>query len=211
MDKPVIIFGAKGIAVAALEIFQRNRIVVYGFLEDDAALHGSAIEEITVLGAMEDHGFLKLIGKKCESFVAVENVKERKQVVKMLTELRKVMPTNAIHPDTTIATNAHIGHGNFIDAGVGIGAQARVSEHIIVQTGAIIERGVELGAYVQIGPGAVIGAEVRVGAGTFIGAGAVLVGGLEVGKGARIGAGSVVIEPVKAGETIFGNPAQKVK
>jgi acetyltransferase-like isoleucine patch superfamily enzyme len=37
-----------------------------------------------------------------------------------------------------------------------------------------------------------------------------IVAGVTIGKGARIGAGSVVIGPVKAGETVFGNPAEKV-
>jgi acetyltransferase-like isoleucine patch superfamily enzyme len=45
----------------------------------------------------------------------------------------------------------------------------------------------------------------------FIGSGVTVVGGISIGKGARIGAGSVVIGPVKAGETVFGNPAQTVK
>ncbi len=45
---------------------------------------------------------------------------------------------------------------------------------------------------------------------SFIGAGVTIVSGITIGKGARIGAGSVVIGPVKAGETVFGNPAQKV-
>jgi serine acetyltransferase len=31
-----------------------------------------------------------------------------------------------------------------------------------------------------------------------------------VGKNARIGAGSVVIEPIKAGATVFGNPAKAI-
>jgi len=38
-----------------------------------------------------------------------------------------------------------------------------------------------------------------------------IVSGIAIGKGARIGAGSVVIAPVKAGATVFGNPAQAVK
>jgi acetyltransferase-like isoleucine patch superfamily enzyme len=44
----------------------------------------------------------------------------------------------------------------------------------------------------------------------FIGAGVVIVTGVTIGRGARVGAGSVVIGPVKAGETVFGNPAEKV-
>ena len=50
MDKPVIIFGAKGIAIDALEIFQSNDITVYGFLDDDQALIGTEINDVPVLG-----------------------------------------------------------------------------------------------------------------------------------------------------------------
>ncbi len=42
-------------------------------------------------------------------------------------------------------------------------------------------------------------------------AGALQISGITIGKGSRIGAGSVVVAPVKAGETVFGNPAQSVK
>jgi acetyltransferase-like isoleucine patch superfamily enzyme len=45
----------------------------------------------------------------------------------------------------------------------------------------------------------------------FIGSGVTIVSGVTIGKGARVGAGSVVIAPVKAGETVFGNPAQSIK
>jgi acetyltransferase-like isoleucine patch superfamily enzyme len=38
-----------------------------------------------------------------------------------------------------------------------------------------------------------------------------IVSGVTVGKNARIGAGSVVISSVGNGETVFGNPAVKVK
>ena len=44
----------------------------------------------------------------------------------------------------------------------------------------------------------------------FIGAGVTIAGPLTVGKGARVGAGSVVVEPVKAGATVFGNPAKSI-
>jgi acetyltransferase-like isoleucine patch superfamily enzyme len=39
----------------------------------------------------------------------------------------------------------------------------------------------------------------------------VIVAGVTIGKGARVGAGSVVVATVNAGETVFGNPAAKLK
>ena len=81
MEKSVIIFGSTGIAKAALEIFISNGIVVYGFLDDDKKAHDVEINGVSVLGSTDDHGFLKLIGQKCEAFVATDNDKLRKRYV----------------------------------------------------------------------------------------------------------------------------------
>ncbi|MFT4835052.1 MAG: sugar O-acyltransferase (sialic acid O-acetyltransferase NeuD family) [Marinoscillum sp.] len=210
MEKPVIIFGAKGIGKAALEIFKSNNVVVYGFLEDDATLHGSEIDDVTVLGKTDDHGFVKLIGQKTEAFVATDDNTLRKQQVKQLMETRKVMPTNAIHREVTISNSAAIGHGNFINAGVKIGADTTIGQHCIIHTGAIIEHKVTVEDFVQIGAGAIINTNVEIAKEAFIGSGVVIVAGVKVGKKARIGAGSVVIADVADGSTVFGNPAVKV-
>jgi acetyltransferase-like isoleucine patch superfamily enzyme len=47
--------------------------------------------------------------------------------------------------------------------------------------------------------------------GAFIGSGVTIVSGVRIGKGARVGAGSVVISSVEKNETVFGNPAAKIK
>ena len=144
MEKPVIIFGAKGIAHPALEIFNSNNVVVYGVLEEDEKLHGTEINTVTVLGNTEDDGFLKLIGQKAEAFVAVDDTKYRKFLVEMLQERRKVQPVNAIHQTAYISTDAVIGHGNFINAKVNIGTAATIGSHCILHSGAIIDHPVRM-------------------------------------------------------------------
>ena len=211
MENPVIIFGAKGIAKAALEIFNSNEVVVYGFLDDDVELHNQEINGITVLGSTGDDGYLKLIGKKAEAFVAVDENTYRKGLVKMINEKRKKMPVNAIHSFVNIPESTFLGHGNFINAGVVLGAQARISNHCIINTGAVIEYEAELGDFVQVGAGSVINAGVKIEAEAFVGSGAIVVSGVTIGQGARVGAGSVVIADVLEGQTVFGNPAKPVK
>jgi hypothetical protein len=49
MEKPVIIFGAKGIAHPALEIFNSNNVVVFGFLDEDEKIHGTEIKSKTMV------------------------------------------------------------------------------------------------------------------------------------------------------------------
>jgi sugar O-acyltransferase (sialic acid O-acetyltransferase NeuD family) len=211
MENPVLIFGANALARAAKEIFEINNNVVYGFLDDDKKLHGNELDESVILGSTDDDGFLKLIGKKCEAFVAIDDNRFRKSLVKMLHEKRHVQPVNAIHKNALISNHVEVGYGNFIDQAVTIGVGSKIGSHCVVQMGAILGYEVSLADFVQVGAGTIINAGVMVEEDAFIGSGVTIVSGVTIGKGARVGAGSVVVAPVKAGETVFGNPAQVVK
>lgn len=211
MENPILILGANPLGRIAKEIFDRNGRVVYGFLDDQVAKHQTEVDAVLVLGATDDDGFLKLIGKKCDSFVASDDTKLRKSLVEMLNEERHVQPVNAIHDKALLATSATIGHGNLIDAQVLIGPGSVLGSHCLVQAGVIINAEVTIGDFVQIGSGSIINSGVTIENDVFIGTGVTIVGGITLGKGCRIGAGSVVIGAVKQGETVFGNPAQSIK
>lgn len=210
MDKPVMIFGASGIGMAAYEIFKSHNLMIYGFLDDRDELHGKEIDEVVVLGSTDDDGYLKYVGKKCEAFVATDDNSERKSIVKILNDRRKVMPVNAIHKNASLSGSTDISHGNFIDDGSVLGAKSVIGNHNILHAGVIIEFEARIGEFVQIGAGSIIGAGANIEDEAFIGAGAVIVPGISIGKNARIGAGSVVVENVDANMTVFGNPAKPV-
>jgi len=206
-----MIFGASGIGMAAYEIFRSHNLMVFGFLDDRSEMHGKEIDEVLVLGSTDDDGFLKYIGQKCEVFIASDDNEERRGLVKMLKDRRKVMPVNAIHKNASLARSASISHGNFIDDGVVLGAGVFVGNHNLIHAGAILEYDVKIHNYIQIGAGAVINAGVSISDDVFVGAGAIVVAGISIGKKARIGAGSIVIENVDDNSTVFGNPAKPVQ
>lgn len=208
---PVIIFGAGGLGAAALDAFQSNNVVVYGFLDEDEKLHGTEINYVSVLGDPKDDGFLKLIGKKCSAFIASDDNAFREEMVEMLNERRKVMPANAVHPQAIVAETAEIGYGSFIQMGAAINSQVKVGNHCLINPNASVNYGATLADFVQIGAGTNIGANVQIGEKAFIGSGVTIVGGIKIGENARVGAGSVVIKDVEEGETVFGNPAQVMK
>jgi sugar O-acyltransferase (sialic acid O-acetyltransferase NeuD family) len=211
MENPVMIFGASYIGRAAKEIFEKNGVVVFGFLDDDKKLHQKEIDEAAVMGATDDDGFLKLINKKCEAFIAVDDNKLRKNLVKMLKEVRHVQPVNAVHSQASVSPKAEIGYGNFVDSGAYVSVGAKIGSHCLIHAQAHLGVEATLGDFVQVGAGSIINAGAKVEDEVFIGSGVTIVSGVTIGKGARIGAGSVVIAPVKAGETVFGNPAQAIK
>ncbi len=211
MENPVIIFGANYLGRIAKEIFESNDIVIYGFLDDDKKLHTKEIDDAVILGGTDDDGFLKLIGKKCEAFVAIDDNRLRKSIVKMLQEGRHIQPVNATHKQAQLSPKAEIGHGNFFDIGFTSGPGSKIGNHCLLHAKSHVGAEAVLGDFVQVGAGSVINPGVIIEDEVFIGSGSVVVSGVVLGKGARIGAGSVVIASVAAGETVFGNPAQKIK
>jgi sugar O-acyltransferase (sialic acid O-acetyltransferase NeuD family) len=211
VENPVIIFGAKGLGKVALDIFLSNDIIVYCFLDDDASLQNKEINGISILGSTDDESLLKMLGKKCEAFVATDDNKLKASIVEMLVEDRKVMPVNAFHKNISIASSALIGHGNMFNAGAIINSNVKIDNYCIIGSNTVIDYDAEVSDMVQIGAGSIIGSNARIGKGAFIGSGVTIVAGVTIGKNARIGAGSVVIAEVKDGETVFGNPAVKVK
>ncbi|MDH5397330.1 MAG: acetyltransferase [Cyclobacteriaceae bacterium] len=210
MDKPVIIFGADSLGVAALEIFESNQIIIFGFLDDNPQWVGREIGDVSVLSGTDDQTYLKYIGQKCEAFIASDDMSLRKSLVKTLNDQRKVMPVNAIHKTAWLSKYASIGHGNFINMGAKIGTKSSIGNHCIIHSNVTIDHNSTIHDYCQIGSGTIISTDVTLGKGSFIGAGSTIVSGVSIGKNARVGAGSVVIRNIKDNETVFGNPAEKM-
>ncbi len=210
MDKPVIVIGAGGLGRAALDIFKGNNVLVYGFLDSDEKLLGTEIDDVTVLGSLEDENLLRLIGPKCEVFLALDDPMLRKKLSQLIVEERKVMPVNAIHPSVLIETSARISHGNFINSGVIIGSGAELGQLAIIHSGVVLDYEVRIGDYAQIGVGSVLNQNVQIGKNALIGSGCTITSGVQIGNNAKIAPGSVVIAQVKEGQTVLGNPAQPV-
>ncbi len=211
MDKPVIIFGAGNLTEAAIEIFNSHGIIIYGILDDKKDKIGKEVLTVPILGSMNDDGFLKFIGKKCEAFLATDDSLLRKNLAEMLKTKRKTMPVNAIHNSAVISDFADLHHGIFINMGSVVGAGTEIMNHCLLHSNVTIDHKVKIGNYVQVGSGSVIGSECVVEDDVFIGSGCTIISGVKLGKGSRIGAGSVVVSDVAAKETVFGNPAKKVQ
>jgi sugar O-acyltransferase (sialic acid O-acetyltransferase NeuD family) len=211
MQNPVIILGAQKIGIAALDAFSSNNVVVYCFLDDDASLQQKEVNDIAVMGTTEEDEILRILGKKCEVFVATEDSASRRSLTNMLKEKYQAVSVNALHRFGYVSEQAWLGHGNLISAGAVVNPNSKIGDNCLIQSRALIDSGAELADYVQVGPGAIINSDVKIGEGAFIGTGAVVVAGIKIGKKARVGAGSVVVADVVDGQTVFGNPAQPVK
>lgn len=211
MGNPVIIVGAHALGKVALEIFQQHNRMIYGFLDDDPVLQGTSIHHVPVLGSTSEAHYLDLIGKDCDVFITVTQHVHRQRLIQMICEQKQIIPINALHTSTTIASSAVLGYGNLVNAQVSLGVDSTLGNHGIFHAQATIEHDAVIQDFVQVGAGSVVGAGVTLHERVFVGAGATIVAGVQVGASARIGAGSVVLADVKPGETVLGNPAMPIK
>ncbi|KUG07606.1 NeuD/PglB/VioB family sugar acetyltransferase [Solirubrum puertoriconensis] len=210
MENPVIILGAQNVGTAALDAFDSNEVVVYCLLDDNQKLQNTDLHDVPVMGSTDDEQFLKLLGKKCEVFVATEDTASRRALTNMLREEYEQVPVNAIHRAASVSEHAWLGHGNLVSAGAVLSSDCKVGNGCIIGVRAVVDVRAQLADYVQVGAGAIINSEAVVEEQAFIGSGAVVVSGVKIGAKARVGAGAVVVADVPAGQTVFGNPAAKV-
>ena len=209
MDKPILILGTGTTGRTALNIFKSNEVLVFAFLEEGFK-SAYEIDEIPVMGNLEEEDVLKEIGKSAEVFIAADENSVRGKLTQLIKEDKKVMPVNAIHGSAIIADSAELGYGNLLDAGLVIGAGCKIGSGTILNANVTVGAETVIEDMAQLGYGANIGASVTIEEEVFIGSGVTIVSGVKIGKGARIGAGSVVVENVAKGDTLFGNPAKKV-
>ena len=209
-NKPVIILGAGPIGKLALDAFNSNEQLIYCFLDDDKTLHGTELNDVSILSDCDDKGYLKYVGNKCDAFIASDDNKYRKSLTETIVKERKVMPVNAIHKHANVSPLASLGYGNLIGMGGLVNAYVTIANHVVIHSGVTLDVEAKVSDFVQIGLGSNIGAHVEIEEGAFIGSGVTIVQGVKIGKNARIGVGSVVIADVKANETVFGNPAKAV-
>src|SRR5688572_518849 len=132
MENPVIIFGAQALGKTALDIFTSNNVDVYCFLDDDAKLHQTEINNIPVLGNTDDEEFLKILGKKCEVFIAADDSAVRKTLANKLKEDYNQVPVNAIHRGSYVSEHAWLGHGNLINAGAVIQTGCKIGDNCVI-------------------------------------------------------------------------------
>ncbi len=209
-QKPVVIIGANALGRIALDICNANDRIVYCFLDEKEKIEKQELNSVGVLGSVNDDNLFNLIGKEADAFIAIEDLSDKEEMIDTLKKKRKNVPINLFHPMAYVSSDAHIEHGNLINAGGVIGVNAKMGNFCIVHSNAVVEFDAEIGDSVTIGAGSIISTQAIIEDNTFIGSGATIARKVKIGKGATIMSGAVVLKDVPAGKSAFGNPAQIV-
>ena len=208
LDKPLILLGAGGHARVLMDVARLCGQSVVAILDDDAALHGTSIDRVEVVGGIDmlsryqpaEHLLVNAVG-------SAGVPKTRQKVNERGTEAGFAFAT-LIHPAAVIAESAVIGDGAQVLAGVVVGPGAVVGGGVILNTKASIDHDTVVGELSHVAPGATVCGDVTIGTACHIGCGATLIQGIRIGNGALIAAGAVVAQDLLAGARVAGVPAK---
>lgn len=118
---------------------------------------------------------------------------------------------NIISRHAYIAKSAQIGRGVLVMPKSIINNCAKISDGVIVNSGAIVEHDCRVGGFCHVGPKAAMGGFVSVGDRTWLGLGSNIIHGIKIGEDVIVGAGSTVLGDLKSLGTYVGSPARKIK
>ena len=208
MGRGLVIVGTGGMGreAAAWVTDAGRQADLLGFLDGDAATHGSEVAGLPVLGGtawLDDRSDV-------DAVVAIGAPAARSAVVAQLDAAGMTL-TTVVHPSAVVGPRVTLGAGSIVCPGAMLSCDVVVGRAAIVNYGAMIGHDGVLGDACFVAPGVHLAGSVTVGPRADIGIGACVIQGVRIGADAVVGAGAVVIRDVPDGATVVGVPAKPIR
>jgi UDP-perosamine 4-acetyltransferase len=201
----LVLVGAGGHAKVVIEVARaQGRFAIVGVV--DPRPPADRVLGVPVLGGDEALPRLRAEGVAW-AFVALGGNAARERIGGALRAAGFRLAT-LVHPGAEVMPSARVGEGVVAMPRVVVGAEARVEDLAILNTGAVVEHDNLIGAAAHVAPGVALAGNVRVGARALVGVGSAVRPGVSIGADAVVGAGSAVVADVPAGATVGGAPAR---
>jgi sugar O-acyltransferase (sialic acid O-acetyltransferase NeuD family) len=208
------IVGAGGFARETAELVGAiNRVSptweLEGHLDDNAALHGSMVSGVVVIGPIDsavgddDLALVVCIGSP-------RDYSSRRRVVERL-DLPAERYATLVHPAAVVPRRASIGAGTVIHATTVLTTDVTIGSHVAVMPSVVLTHDDVIDDYVTFGAGVRVAGGVTIETGAYVGSSVSVREGLTIGAWSLIGMGSVVTRSVPRGQVWFGSPARYVR
>lgn len=206
--RSVVVYGIGGHGKTLIELIRAvGELEPVGVI-DDAAITGSNVLGVPVLGSRDDLVRIRGdgVGLAVNAIGGITNLATRVEVTSMLERAGFDLPV-LIHPSAVVEPSATIGPGAQILAHAYVGSAATIGSSAIVNTGAVVSHDCVLGDHVNLSPGCVLAGNVTVGSRTLLGMGLTTYLGIEIGADVRAGNGAILNVDVPAGRRIAAGSA----
>ena len=207
--KQLIIIGAGGMGrtvygIAIESIGYGTEFIVKGFVDDNIHALDGFQNYPPIIGTTSDY-----IPEEDDVFVSSIGTDSRQRCIGKI-QMRGGRFINIIHSTARVRTNVQMGVGNIVCAYAIIGADCVVGDFNLFQNFSIIGHDVRVGNHNRIDTHVTCVGGITICNNTNIHTSAIINHGVVVEDDAHVGAGSFVIRKVKAGTTVFGNPARRL-
>jgi sugar O-acyltransferase (sialic acid O-acetyltransferase NeuD family) len=180
-----------------------------GFIDDDPALAGQAIDGTPVIGGRQE--LRRLPGARVVVCTGrPDNYVSRPRIVSELGFPADRYAT-VVHPTAVVSASSSVGQGTVLLAGTVLTAAVRVGAHVAVMPHVTLTHDDVIADFVTLASRCALGGGVRVSRGAYVGAGALIGAGLVIGELALVGMGAVVTRDVPAREVWAGVPARRMR
>lgn len=168
--------------------------------------------DFPVFGKIEDVlGYLERKEIDCV-FVTIGDNRKRAEIFDKISEKYYDCFINIISNKSHVLQEESIqGRGIFLGFRSFIGAESRVYDNCIVNTGAIIEHHTVIQKHCNITPGVIINGICNIGEGCYLGSGSIVINLVNLAPYIILGAGAVVTKSLEETGTYVGIPAVKIK
>ena len=179
---------------------------IKGFLDDNInALDGFEFPYPPVLSTISDYNIEEEDVFAC----SIGNVHTKVKIVEHV-ESKGGKFINLIHPNVQINKTTKLGGGLLVFHDVHVGCDAKIGNHVMLQSYAAIGHDVVIGDFCRIDPKASVIGGVHMGNRVTLHTMSLLNHKVCVGDDATVGAMSFVVRKVKPGTTVFGIPAKEI-
>ena len=201
MNEEVLLYGAGGHARVVAECLHcQDRRIVAVFDDNPAVKRFGKIDV--------HHSYQRDLFREHPILIGIGDNRLRRQTASRVDHPFADMTR---HRSAVVSCRAEIGKGCMVMHQSTVQTGAVLGQHVIVNTGAIVDHDCELDDFVHVGPGAVLCGNVSIGEGTLIGAGATVAPGVRIGFWVQIGAGAVVVRDIPNGVVVTGVPGRVVR
>ena len=193
--KPVIIMGAGGHTKVLVEVLKLSGGHIIGLVAPNI-MPGSSCFGVTVLG--EDDALAMYSPDDVELVNGIGALPGRWKRWKVAARMRRkgFRFSQAIHPSAIISTDAVLGEGVQIMAGVVIQPGVQVGQDCILNTGVLVDHDCKIDNACHLAPGVTLSGNVEIGGYTHLGTNTSAIHGILIGAHSVVAAGSVVYEDI---------------
>lgn len=213
MVKKIVLIGAGGFGREVAQMIEdlnikKKRYELLGFLDDGKQFQRDSI--INGYPWLGDSNWILDHKNDIVCNCTIGDASTKAIVMKRLIN-QGVQFESIVAPTAGVAAHTDIGLGCVLYWNVAVSVNCRIGAGVLLNDGVKIGHDVTIGDYTSIMPDTGISGGCQIGEQVNIGGHAFIIPGRKVGDCARIAAGSIVFSNVRAGTTVLGNPAKRMK